>query len=78
MLSHLPLVAAGVTLYGSVNAPDVVEALRTSVLAKLGVTEKGVRFAGDERVLKTVGAHPVEIEARPGLWCTFTLTIESS
>ena len=74
----LILTFAGATLYGSVNAPDIVEALQTSVLAKLGVREKGVRFAGGERMLKTVGSHTIDIEARPGLWCPFTLEISSS
>ena len=30
------------------------------------------------RAIKVVGDHVVEIEARPGLWCAFTLTVGSS
>lgn len=28
--------------------------------------------------IKTVGAHTVQIEPRPGLWCTMTVVVESS
>jgi ribosomal protein L9 len=28
--------------------------------------------------IKTVGSHAVQIEPRPGLWCTMTVVVESS
>ena len=44
----LTLGCAGVNLYGSVTAADIVESLQNSPFRKLGVREKGVRFPGQE------------------------------
>ena len=68
----------GTSLYGSVTAADVVEALSTSVLRKLGLREKNVRLPGDGGVFKTVGQHSVDIEPRPGVWCALRIDIEST
>ena len=81
-------------MYGSVTPADVVEALQGSVLRNLHTREKGVRFPGAaaaaaapgssgadgdaSRAIKVVGEHVVEIEARPGLWCAFTLVLDST
>jgi hypothetical protein len=75
----------------------VTEALAESVLRKLRIGERNVRFprqpvaepaAAPEGAaeaepaflpeLRVVGEHVVEIEARPGFWCSFMLTLESS
>ena len=66
----------GANLYGSVTAADVVEALSTSVLRKLGLREKNVRLSGG--VFKTVGQHSLDIEPRPGVWCALRIDIEST
>jgi ribosomal protein L9 len=68
----------GLHLYGSVTAVDVVEALQTSLIRKLGIREKQVRFATEDRAIKDVGEHIVEIEPRPGVWCGLTVIVEST
>lgn len=68
----------GVNLYGSVTPADIVESLTDSPLRKLGIREKQVRFATEERTLKVCGNHTIEIEARPSVWCPLTVVLEST
>jgi large subunit ribosomal protein L9 len=68
----------GTHLYGSVTAVDVVEALSASLLRKLGIREKQVRFATEERSIREVGEHGIEIEPRPGVWAKMTVVVESA
>ena len=70
----------GVSLYGSVTAADVVEALSgtsSAGLRKLGLREKHVRMP-EGGVFKAVGAHTVDIEAKPGVWCSLRVDIVST
>jgi ribosomal protein L9 len=68
----------GTHLYGSVTPADIVEALAGSLLKKLGIREKQVRFATEERALKVCGEHRIEIEARPGVWAPLTVQLDST
>jgi len=68
----------GATLYSDITAVDVTEALAASVLRKLGIRERDVRFAGGRTTIHTTGDHTVEIQPQPALWCALTLTVESS
>ena len=68
----------GMHLYGSVTSADIVEALAASLLKKLGIREKQVRFETEERALKVCGEHRIEIEARPGIWAPLTVVLEST
>ena len=70
----------GVSLYGSVTAADVVEALAGTAsagLRKLGLREKHVRMP-EGGVFKAVGEHAVDIEAKPGVWCRLRVDIVST
>ena len=68
----------GTHLYGSVTPADIVEALAGSLLKKLGIRERQVRFATEERALKVCGEHIIQIEARPGVWAPLTVLLEST
>ncbi len=68
----------GTHLYGSVTAVDIVEALSSSLLRKLGIREKQVRFMTEDRAIKAVGEHTVEIEPRPDVWASLTVIVEST
>lgn len=74
----------GVALYGSVTPADIVESLQGSVLKKLAIRDRHVRFmtedgaVADERALKSTGVHTVQIEPRAGLWCPLQVVIEST
>jgi len=72
----------GTNLYGSVTSADITEALAGSALRKLDIKQRNVRAvgaaAGEKVLLKAVGEHTIEIEARKGLWSPLRVLIESS
>jgi large subunit ribosomal protein L9 len=68
----------GIHLYGSVSAAEIAESLASTSLKNLNIREKQVRILGNDRVIKVVGEHLIEIEARPNVWCSLKVSVESS